>query len=96
MEVYRNQLAKWLLNGKMQIEFEKAFISRIKMTCGPSYTLKLEGMINDMNLGVEIDKRFWEEVKDLPVPVTVKVLTNGHWPSQNQTIVKLPPALNYV
>lgn len=53
-------------------------------------------MINDMNLSNEIDKRFSEEVKDLPVPVNVKVLTNGHWPTQQHFLVKIPPALNYV
>ena len=37
------------------------------MLCGPIYTSKLEGMISDMNLGADVDKKFREEVKELPV-----------------------------
>lgn len=45
IEVYRNQLARRLLNDKLVLEFEKQFIGKIKMLCGPVYTSKLEGMI---------------------------------------------------
>lgn len=38
IEVYRIQLAKRLLNDKILLEFEKQFIGRIKMSCGPMYT----------------------------------------------------------
>jgi hypothetical protein len=91
MEVYRNKFAKRLLNNKMQFDFEKDLIGKIKMTCGPAYTSKLEGMINDMKLGSDIDKRFKEEVKEVAIPVSIKVLTNGHWPSQTSNLVNLPP-----
>jgi len=53
-------------------------------------------MINDMNIGADIDKRFKEECKNLPIPTDIKVLTIGHWPSQNQINVKLPPVLSYM
>jgi hypothetical protein len=35
IEVYKNGLARRLLNDKAALEFEKSFIGKIKMTCGP-------------------------------------------------------------
>ncbi len=52
------------------------------MLCGPVYTSKLEGMIQDMNLGSEVDWLFKENVKDLAVQASIKVLTLGYWPPQ--------------
>lgn len=64
IEVYRVQLARWLLNDKVVFEFEKQFIGKIKMLCGTQYTSKLEGMISDMNLAEDVDKSFKNHSKD--------------------------------
>lgn len=94
IDVYRHGLAKRLLNDKVAIEFEKSFIGKIKMSCGPQYTSKLEGMITDMNRSQEIEAAFKKDkAKSLPVEFNVKVLTVGHWPSYPQHEVKLPPQL---
>lgn len=62
VEVFRGFLAKRLLNDKSQsIDNEKVMISHIKMSCGPQFTKKLEGMLNDLNLANEESKRFMEQ-----------------------------------
>lgn len=83
IEVYKNGLARRLLNDKAALEFEKSFIGKIKMTCGPQYTSKLEGMISDTNLSSKAEAEFKEQVKNLPIAFNVKVLTVGHWPTYN-------------
>ena len=59
IEVYRSYLAKRLLIEKSQsIELEKSMISFIKMSCGPQFTKKLEGMITDLMLAADEQKKF--------------------------------------
>ena len=59
IEVYRSYLAKRLLNEKFQSEEnERIAISHIKMSCGPQFTKKLEGMLNDLNVAKEEAKKF--------------------------------------
>ena len=51
IEVYRNFLAKRLLNDKSESrDQEKTMISYIKMSCGPQFTKKLEGMLSDLSI----------------------------------------------
>ena len=61
LEVYRLGLSKRLLNDKYAIEFEKQFIGRIKMSCGPQFTSKLEGMITDLKTSKSVDTQYHEE-----------------------------------
>ena len=59
IEVFRSFLAKRLLNEKSENkELEKTIISHIKMSCGPQFTKKLEGMLMDLNLAEEESKKF--------------------------------------
>lgn len=59
IEVFRSHLAKRLLNEKSQsIELERTIISYIKMSCGPQFTKKLEGMLTDLSLAQEEQKKF--------------------------------------
>ena len=59
IEVFRSYLAKRLLNDKSNSQDnEKTMISHIKMSCGPQFTKKLEGMLTDLSLANEESKKF--------------------------------------
>ena len=59
IEVYRSYLAKRLLNEKSQsLDLERSMISYIKMSCGPQFTKRLEGMMNDLALAQEESKAY--------------------------------------
>jgi cullin 1 len=97
IEVYRWGLAKRLLDNKIaSIDYEKELIGKIKMNCGPQYTSKVEGMLNDMSSEAHLIKEFFEseQSKTLPVEFEVKVLTDGHWPSFKAPPIVLPPNIN--
>jgi cullin 1 len=54
VEVFRSYLAKRLLIEKSQsIDLERSIISFIKLSCGPQFTKKLEGMLTDLSLAAE-------------------------------------------
>lgn len=54
IETYRSYLAKRLLLEKSEsVELERSMISFIKMSCGPQFTKKLEGMLTDLMLAAE-------------------------------------------
>ena len=45
-EIYRNQLAKRLLNQKSASdEMERVMIGKLKLRCGSQFTSKMEGML---------------------------------------------------
>ena len=48
-EIYRNQLAKRLLNqSSASDDAEKIMIAKLKMQCGTHFTSKMEGMLSDL------------------------------------------------
>jgi cullin 1 len=58
-EIYRNQLAKRLLNQRSASdEHEKLIITKLKQRCGSQFTSKMEGMLNDLSIGVDHEKEF--------------------------------------
>ena len=60
-EVFRNQLAKRLLNQKSASDdLEKAMISKLKVQVGTQFTSKMEGMLNDLTTALEHEKSFKE------------------------------------
>eukprot|EP00613_Pedinella_sp_CCMP2098_P057863 CAMPEP_0171851480 /NCGR_PEP_ID=MMETSP0992-20121227/21049_1 /TAXON_ID=483369 /ORGANISM="non described non described, Strain CCMP2098" /LENGTH=612 /DNA_ID=CAMNT_0012471393 /DNA_START=116 /DNA_END=1951 /DNA_ORIENTATION=- len=60
-EIYRNQLAKRLLNKRSASdEHEKLMITKLKQRCGSQFTSKLEGMLNDLNIGKDHENEFKE------------------------------------
>ncbi len=83
IEVYRNFLAKRLLNDKSaSLELEKSMISHIKLSCGPQYTKKLEGMLSDLSLARE--SRLKEEqpaFADAAIDFNIVILTTSYWPT---------------
>ena len=58
-ELYRDALAKRLLQSKSaSFEAEKGMIAKMKMQQGAPFTTKLEGMVNDYNVGEDTEKKF--------------------------------------
>ncbi|CAD7938152.1 unnamed protein product [Amoebophrya sp. A25] len=58
-EIYRNQLAKRLLEECSASEdAERSFISKLKMKCGAQFTSKMEGMLNDLKLATDENQSF--------------------------------------
>jgi len=88
-EIYKNQLAKRLLNQRSASDdMERSFIGKLKMRCGAQFTSKLEGMLNDLSVGEDSAKEFAVHLKDHEARLavgklefSVKVLTVGYWPT---------------
>ena len=102
-EIYRNQLAKRILNGRSTSdEAERSMISKLKLKCGAQFTSKMEGMVNDLKMGHEKKKIFAEyynqKVKASNGPrsmnFSVDVLSTGHWPSYEKVEVSLPSSMS--
>ncbi|EEA06069.1 cullin family protein [Cryptosporidium muris RN66] len=105
LEIYKLQLAKrLLLNNVQSEENELLFISLLKNKCGPSFTIKLEGMLHDMQLALDLNKRYksyQDEMKVLNpqamehkifplMDFSVNVLTISTWPSLMVSDLELP------
>lgn len=94
-ELYREQLAKRLLSKRcVSLHAEKSMIVKMKTQQGAPFTTKLEGMINDFNVGEDLD-RLWrihqntsrcdtnsEVLPSAKLEFSVQVLTQGFWPTQ--------------
>jgi cullin 1 len=96
-EIYRNQLAKRLLNQRSASDdAEKAMIAKLKVQCGTQFTSKMEGMLNDLAVGSEQKSEFdsrMEQQSDTKLSFGVQVLTIGNWPSYKAPEVALPPQM---
>ena len=106
-EIYRNQLAKRLLSNRSESDdMERTMIGKLKMRCGAQFTSKMEGMLNDLAVGLDHQNEFEtycrEQITDgggssahngLPTDFTVQVLTQGYWPSYRMLECKLPPVM---
>ena len=58
-EIYRNQLAKRLLNQRSASDdAERSMISKLKLRCGAQYTGKMEGMLADLAVGADHHRDF--------------------------------------
>ena len=96
-DVYRNHLAKRLLNQRSVSPFaEKSMIQKLKLKCGAHFTSKFEGMLNDFGLGEDLHKKFAfflesHPAKRTPVEFSCDVLTTGHWPSFRIVNPTMPP-----
>jgi len=83
---YARMLAKRLIHGtSASDDAEKVMIAGLKETSGFEYTSKLQRMFNDIQLSTEINTKFSEEDKKLPVDFSILVLTAGSWPLQTQS-----------
>jgi len=102
-EIYRNQLAKRLLNQRSASDdSERLMIGKLKMCCGAQFTSKMEGMLNDLTVGEDHQRAFVESLQNREEPpksdsllanFSVNVLTMGYWPTYKSLPVNLPPSL---
>lgn len=106
-EIYRNQLAKRLLNQRSSSdEMERAMVGKLKVRCGAQFTAKMEGMLNDLLVAsehqIEFEKYYSEHNEQLqrtgaaPLKTEfgVNVLTTGHWPSYRVIDILLPAPMD--
>merc|ERR1712226_372250 len=83
-EIYRNQLAKRLLNQRSTSDdAEKVMIAKLKMQCGTHFTSKMEGMLADLAVGIEQRNEFEAKMRqqDTKLDFSVQVLTTGFLPT---------------
>jgi len=95
-EIYRNQLAKRLLNQRSASnDAEKLMIMKLKVQCGTHFTSKMEGMLNDLAVGVDQKKEFDQKMKEheTKIDFSVQVLTTGFWPTYKSPAVALPSGM---
>mmetsp|Transcript_23586 Transcript_23586/g.33795 ORF Transcript_23586/g.33795 Transcript_23586/m.33795 type:complete len:737 (+) Transcript_23586:90-2300(+) len=97
-DIYRNQLAKRLLNNRSASEDkEKSMISKLKMQCGTHFTSKMEGMMGDLTVGQEQKQEFettMRQQQDRSLDFSVQVLTTGFWPTYKMPEVTLTPEMS--
>jgi len=80
------------------IEYEKSFITKLKINCGRQVTDSIEGMMNDLDTGKELatlykDERQKKEIANM-VEFDIKVLTTCHWPTYKSFELKVPLEIN--
>jgi cullin 1 len=78
---------------------ERNMISKLKLRCGGQFTSKVEGMLNDLNIGIdhktEFDNYYKENDKlGVKMEFEVQVLTTGNWPTYKAMEIHLPPVLS--
>ncbi|KAJ5077541.1 cullin-3a-related [Anaeramoeba ignava] len=99
---YEHYLAKRLLSGRSFSEdLERTMISKFKQECGNQFTSKMEGMFTDMRLSKDALDGFKNylqtsvEMGKLPkIDMSVRVLTQGFWPTFPPHSCTLPPLLS--
>ena len=94
-EFLRKMLSRRLLtNANVSEEREKSLVAKFKAKCGASFTCRLEGMINDRNVSLDMCKDFSdsEAGKHCPFDFSAQVLTMGFWPTfaEDKAVVPLP------
>lgn len=91
-EIYRNQLAKRLLNQRSTSDdSEKLMIAKLKVQCGTQFTSKMEGMLADLAVGGQQRQEFEQRMRqvDSKLDFSVQVLTTGFWPTYKSPEVTL-------
>ena len=84
--IYKNSLAKRLLEANYIYEAEREVIKLLKKDKGATYTQKMETMFQDIKSSAEILTIFKEKenFKALPTEFDAKVLTGCSWPIRKQ------------
>jgi cullin 1 len=108
-EIYRNQLAKRLLNQRSaSTDAEVLMIGKLKLRCGAQFTGKMEGMMNDLAIGSDHHQDFAAFLANQRaqngggdgdnsatggMEFSVQVLTTGYWPSYRVLEITMPPSM---
>jgi cullin 1 len=93
---YKVFLARRLLMEKYEsLEYEKSFITKLKVTSGRQVTDSIEGMINDLELAKDLAVRYKKERANTEsiankIEFDVKVLTTCHWPTYKSFDITVP------
>lgn len=91
---YKNYLAKRLLNQRSASdEMERFIIGKLKLKCGPQFTCKFEGMLNDLSLCLENMEEYHKHAPDhniSDIDFNTQLLTVGHWPTYKNVHVNMP------
>ena len=72
-------------------------IGKLKLRCGSQFSGKMEGMLNDLAIGVDHQSDFEAHVKEAKtkdlgkVEFSVQGRTTGYWPTYQGLDVHLPP-----
>ena len=93
VDEYRNQLAKRLLShNPTSPDDEKIMIIELKHQCGAEFTSKLEGMLQDFELGSKIRSEFnrREHAGRDSVDFAAHVISPNHWPAHETPDVTIP------
>ena len=100
-EIYRDMLAKRLLGQRSASDdMERVMIGKLKERCGSQFTGKFEGMVNDLQIGIDHKAQFEEyceskeALADTQVDFGVLVLSTGFWPTyKSYEGLQLPPVM---
>lgn len=106
IEVFRTQLGRQLLcrslEGSVDLDRERAVVSRLKAKCGMQFTSRVQGMLTDMLLASQVNLEFQNHCHvtqgcdEYPlINFNVLVLTNSFWPSQLYSAVTLPKNIEH-
>eukprot|EP00882_Tetradesmus_deserticola_P002834 GHRQ01003012.1.p1 GENE.GHRQ01003012.1~~GHRQ01003012.1.p1 ORF type:complete len:735 (+),score=416.28 GHRQ01003012.1:173-2206(+) len=95
---YKQHLAKRLLSGRtVSDDAERNMLVKLKTECGYQFTSKLESMFTDIKTSRDtmgdFKARLAEQGEELPLDLSVQVLTTGSWPTQAASKCVLPAQL---
>eukprot|EP00878_Enallax_costatus_P014463 GHUV01015127.1.p1 GENE.GHUV01015127.1~~GHUV01015127.1.p1 ORF type:complete len:678 (+),score=256.68 GHUV01015127.1:760-2793(+) len=95
---YKQHLAKRLLSGRtVSDDAERNMLVKLKTECGYQFTSKLESMFTDIktsrDMMADFKARLAEKGEELPLDLSVQVLTTGSWPTQSSSKCVLPREL---
>lgn len=81
------------------IEYEKSFITKLKMTSGRQVTDSIEGMLKDVEFGKDTAQKYKQDREGAvsianKIEFDVKILTTAHWPSYKSFELKVPVEIN--
>ncbi|WFD28325.1 hypothetical protein MNAN1_003334 [Malassezia nana] len=79
--LYQRRLAQRLLQEQAACpEAEEAMLRWLQQECGPDYTHRLDTMWHDVQASETSDAWARTAPADAPIPITVRLLTQAHWP----------------
>ncbi|KAJ2461276.1 hypothetical protein GGF42_000289 [Coemansia sp. RSA 2424] len=91
---YRRDLAKRLLYGKsVSTDTERSMVQKLRMECGPGFTKRLEGMLRDMDVSVDLDVKFTNLQQTLEpddIGFHASILTQAFWPTYEPMPLAIP------
>lgn len=96
---YTKHLASRLLNKTyLSQDAEELMLQKLRVECGHNTVNKLASMFKDIQLSKTIMDEFKSTqtskmIAAAGVEFSAEVLTNGHWPDQQEVACTLPPEL---